>query len=251
MIIRTLTQWMVWASLTVSALQSAHAGVMPERTRLIFHEGQSQRSLMLANTNAYPVVVQAWIDNGEGNQAPENAVSTMVALPSVFRLQSGAIQGLRIVQDARSLPKDRESVSWLNLYEIPPTKAVAPLIATQVAVAMNTQMKVFYRPANLPMPPEKMAAALSFSLKQQAGAWVLVCHNPTPYHASFSSLRVTAKGLDAVNAKTLDMMTPPLSEKTYPLESLNFNGQPSLAVSYTLIDDEGHYHDGSTDVQVL
>ncbi|KQB51829.1 hypothetical protein AQS70_04435 [Pseudomonas endophytica] len=239
------------AYLAVSVVQSAAAGVMPEKTRLIFHEGQSHRSLMLANTNAYPVVVQTWVDNGEGNQAPENAVSTMVALPSVFRLQAGAIQGLRIVQDASSLPKDRESVSWLNIYEIPPTKAVAPLIATQVAVAMNTQMKVFYRPANLPIPPEKMAASLTFSLKQQAGGWVLICHNPSPYHASFSSLRLVAQGHDYAKAKTQDMMTPPLSEKTYPLESINLAGQVGLAVSYTLIDDEGHYYDGNTTVQRL
>ena len=77
-------QLLLWGGLVLSALQSAHAGVMPERTRLIFHEGQTQRSLMLANTNTYPVVVQTWLDNGEGNQAPENAVSTMVALPSVW-----------------------------------------------------------------------------------------------------------------------------------------------------------------------
>ena len=243
-------QLLLWGCLVLSALQSAYAGVMPERTRLIFHEGQTQRSLMLANTNTYPVVVQTWLDNGEGNQAPENAVSTMVALPSVFKLQAGAIQGLRIVQDASSLPKDRESVSWLNIYEIPPTKTIGPMLATQVAVAMNTQMKVFYRPANLPVPPEKMATLLTFSLKQHAGGWILVCHNPTPYHASFSSLSVMDEGRERANAKTLDMMTPPLSDKPYSLASFSLDVQSKLTVNYTLIDDEGHYHDASTTVKI-
>lgn len=244
-------QLILWTCMALNFELTAYAGVMPDKTRLIFHEGQSQRSLMLANTNAYSVVVQTWIDNGEGNQSPENTASTMVAIPSVFKLQSSAIQGLRIVQDSSSFAKDRESVSWLNIYEIPPTKTITPLISTQVAVAMNTQIKIFYRPANLPIPPEKVSSLLSFSLKQQAGSWVLVCHNPTPYHASFSSLGVVGKGNERVYAKALDMMTPPLSDKAYPLAPFSLGHQNNIIVNYTLIDDEGHYNDGSSIVQIL
>ncbi|WP_194287760.1 fimbrial biogenesis chaperone [Pseudomonas helleri] len=111
-------------------------------------------------------------------------------------------------------------------------------------------MKVFYRPANLPVPPEKMATLLTFSLKQHAGGWVLVCHNPTPYHASFSSLSVMDEGRERAHAKTLDMMTPPLSDKPYSLASFSLDVQGKLTVNYTLIDDEGHYHDASTTVKI-
>ncbi|KTC54497.1 hypothetical protein AO262_26610 [Pseudomonas fluorescens ABAC62] len=228
----------------MSASSIARAGVMPEQTRLIFHEGQTQRSLMLANTNPYPVVVQTWIDNGEGNRAPENSTSAMIALPSVFRLQPQAVQGLRIVYDGSALPNDRESVSWLNLYEIPPAKADAPALSTRIAVAMNTQMKIFYRPAHLPSAPENMASSLTFRIEQQAGAWVLVCHNPSPYHASFSSLRVGVQGHEQPVAKALDMMAPPLGDKAYPLGGFSAGAQASVPVSYTLIDDGGHYVDG-------
>ncbi|WP_339434721.1 molecular chaperone [Pseudomonas orientalis] len=235
---------LVWVCFAMSASSISHAGVMPEQTRLIFHEGQTQRSLMLANTNPYPVVVQTWVDDGEGNRAPENSTSAMIALPSVFRLQPQALQGLRIVYDGSALPKDRESVSWLNLYEIPPAKTDAPALPTRIAVAMNTQMKIFYRPAHLPSQPESMAGSLTFRIEQQAGAWVLVCHNPSPYHASFSSLRVSATGHEYPVAKALDMMTPPLSEKTYPLGHFTDDARASVPVNYTLIDDDGHYLDG-------
>lgn len=235
---------LVWACFAMSASSILHAGVMPEQTRLIFHEGQTQRSLMLANTNPYPVVVQTWVDDGEGNRAPENSTSAMISLPSVFRLQPQALQGLRIVYDGSALPKDRESVSWLNLYEIPPAKADAPELPTRIAVAMNTQMKIFYRPAHLPSQPESMASSLTFRIEQQAGAWMLVCHNPSPYHASFSSLRVGATGHEYPVAKALDMMTPPFSEKTYPLGHFTDDARASVPVNYTLIDDEGHYLDG-------
>ncbi|WP_353231748.1 fimbrial biogenesis chaperone [Pseudomonas helleri] len=235
---------LIVAALGLGTAHCVQAGIMPEQTRLIIHEGDSQRSLMLANTNTYPVVVQTWIDNGEGTQAPENASNAMLALPSVFRMQPGAVQGLRIVYDGSPQPKDRESVSWLNIYEIPPTKTEVPLATTQVAVAMNTQMKVFYRPANLPSSPEKMAAALTFSIERRGNGWVLLCHNPTPFHASFSSLRLSVQGRELPVSKTLDMMAPPLSDKVYALDGFNAGAMTSVGVNYTLIDDGGHYQDG-------
>lgn len=241
---------MAWFYLAVAAAHVASAGIMPERTRLVFHEGQTQRSLMLANTNAYPVVVQTWIDNGEGNQTPETTESATIALPSVFRLQPGALQGLRIIFDGRSLPKDRESVSWLNIYEIPPAKLHPTPLDTQVAVAMNTQMKIFYRPAKLPGDPARLAEALTFSVERKAAGWVLICHNPTPYHASFSSLRLRLKNAELPVAKTLDMMTAPFSDKVYLLEGFAAPGASTVALSYTLIDDGGHYQDGNATARV-
>lgn len=229
--------------LLLTSEQNALAGVMPERTRLIFTEGQSQRSLMLANTNSYPVVVQTWIDNGEGDRAPENAVAPMIVLPSVFRLQPGALQGLRIIYNGEPMPKDRESVFWLNLYEIPPTKADTA-DTSQVAVAMNTQMKIFYRPRVLPSLPEHIADKLTFLLEKQDSKWVLVCRNGSPYHASFSSLQVVAATSKHPVAKTVDMMTPPLSEKRYDLDLSAAMGSEATQVNYTLIDDNGHYADG-------
>ncbi|MFJ2364014.1 molecular chaperone [Pseudomonas sp. NPDC087697] len=228
--------------------QSAQAGVMAEQTRLIFTEGQRQRSLMLANTNTYPVVVQTWIDNGEGDRAPENAVAPMIALPSVFRLQPGALQGLRIIYSGDPLPKDRESVIWLNLYEIPPAKAHAT-DTTQVAVAMNTQMKIFYRPKGLSSLPEQVPAALTFRLEKQNADWVLVCRNNSPYHASFSSLRLVTGAGEQPVTKSLDMMAPPLSEKRYGLDLSTSTDTGAIQVRYTLIDDNGHYQDGNATLQ--
>jgi P pilus assembly chaperone PapD len=225
------------------ALAVAHAGVMPERSRVIVYPGKPQQALMLANTNAYPVVVQTWIDNGEGNQAPENAVSSLVALPSVFRLQPGGLQGLRIIYDGSPLPQDRESVSWLNIYEIPPSKPKVPLRAPQVAVAMNTQVKVFYRPAGLPEVSPKVLEDLSFFLVRKDAEWVLICHNPGPFHVSFSALRVQLPGREWPVERTLDMMASPLSEKTYRIPGLNAVRQQQVPVTYTWIDDDGHDHE--------
>lgn len=57
--------------LTVLFVQSVEAGIMPASSRIIYRDGDRETTLMLVNTNDYPVLVQSWVDNGEGS--PEAA----------------------------------------------------------------------------------------------------------------------------------------------------------------------------------
>jgi len=168
----------------------ACAGLLAAATRVIVGEGQRDVSLMLANTNDYPVIVQTWVDRGEANP---DVLAPFVSLPSVFHLPPQAVQGLRILLvDAQTLPRDRESVFWLNLHEVPPTRnATAREPRDTLALAMNTALKIFYRPKDLPRVD--VAAQLRFALERVAGTWVITCRNPTPYHASFTTLEVVTK----------------------------------------------------------
>lgn len=126
--------------LTVLFVQSVEAGIMPASSRMIYRDGDREKTLMLVNTNDYPVLVQSWVDNGEGS--PEAASPPFVVLPPVFRLAARRTQGLRIIYNHDPLPQDRESAFWLNLYEMPPeTPHQDP---THLTLAMNTQLKVFY-----------------------------------------------------------------------------------------------------------
>ena len=243
----TLTRLLMLALLCVFILP-AQAGVMASRTRVIYDEGQNQRSLMLANINPYPVVVQTWVNDGEDQQAPEKSTSPMIALPSVFRMQPGAVQGLRIIYNGDQLPKDRESVFWLNLYEIAPTSTPTPAPQAAVALAMNTQMKIFYRPKNLPSTAEDMPKVLTFTLEQQGEQWVLVLRNPTPYHASMASLRLVDNDKQMAVPQTLDMMAPPYGEKRYRMAPGSQINPKGLKVSFTWVDDGGHFHTATAPV---
>lgn len=224
----------------------AQAGIMASSTRVIYEQGQNERSLMLANINAYPVVVQTWVNEGEDQQTPENSTSPLITLPSVFRMQAGAVQGLRIVHNGDALPSDRESVFWLNLYEIAPKAANKSAEQTSVALAMNTQMKIFYRPKNLPSLPQDMAKSLSFKLEKQGDQWQLVLRNPTPYHASLASLKLIDQGREMAIPPLPEMMALPLSEKRYPLASNSLVSPADLKVNFTWIDDGGHFQTMTT-----
>ena len=72
-------------SLTTGLLtaNSVSAGILAAKTRLLFEEGQSERSLMLANVNDYPVILQTWVDQGQGS--PDHAEIPFITLPPVSK----------------------------------------------------------------------------------------------------------------------------------------------------------------------
>ncbi|ATV17971.1 Pili assembly chaperone [Pseudomonas syringae pv. theae ICMP 3923] len=238
-----LIPWLVSALLGLIGNTCA-AGVMADHTRLIFNEGQAQESLMLANTNAYPVVIQTWVDKGQGDNLPQNIVSAFIAMPAVFRLQPSALQSLQVILTDRNLPVDRESVFWLNLYEIPPRQDASAPDTTRVTLAMNTQLKIFYRPKNLPIAPEQLTNALHFRLEQTADSVLLVCRNDSPYHASFASVRLIQGDKIVAGISDTDLLSSPYSERRYHLDQNLLKSHDQLQVRYELIDDTGRAKPG-------
>ncbi len=70
-------------------------------------------------------MVQTWVDNGDANPAPGSVNAPFVSVPPLFSLAPQRMQGIRLIYNQSPLPKDRESVFWLNVYEIPPGLASA------------------------------------------------------------------------------------------------------------------------------
>lgn len=246
-------RWGGWVSRVVllagcAVAPAAQAGVMAESTRVIYLEGQKERTLMLANTNAYPVLVQVWTNHGEEALAPQQALTPLVVVPPVFRLQPGALQGLRLILSSEHLPTDRESVFWLNIYEVPPTLSKTSVPGPRVAVAMNTQMKVFYRPKALAEPGHTLVTGLRFALRSEGNQKCLWVHNPSPYHASFSSLKLEAHGHEVAVIPAHDMMTSPMSERCYALPA-NPADMAQAQVRFVLVDDSGHFEQGAAQLE--
>jgi P pilus assembly chaperone PapD len=146
---------------------SIQAGILAAKTRLVFKEGAHEQSLMLANTNEYSITLQTWIDWGEGN--PDAREIPFLVLPPLVKITSEGIQGIRIVYNRKPLPIDRESVFWLNLYEIPKTKRTNNQVAN-MSLAMDTQLKLFYRPKQITkMSPAIIVKYLKFKIIEEPG----------------------------------------------------------------------------------
>ncbi len=219
-------------------MQTAHAGVMAAATRIIYHAKAHEKSVMLANTNPYPVIVQNWVDEGAGE--PESAAAPFISLPPVLRLAPGEKQGLRIIYNQAPLPQDRESVFWLNLYEIPPEKIENEKEAvSRLRLVMNTQLKIFFRPAGLSLTPEEAVSKLAFHLLHKEDGWFIECENPTPLHISFTSLSLlNGKQAQAVQQEP-DMMTAPYSKRRYRLSASTAPITHNNLVRFYYLNDNG------------
>ena len=180
----------IMSLLSVSSLY-LHAGIMASSTRLVYVEGENQKSLMLVNTNKYSVLTQLWVDDGEVN--PDYKDAPFVVIPPVFSLKPEEIKGVTIIYNGMRLPKDRESVFWLNLYEIPAVRKTS-LEQDYLNLAMNMQMKIFYRPKSLTkFDLIDVQKKLKFSFVETENSYVIKAENPTPYYISIMNINLLNK----------------------------------------------------------
>lgn len=89
-------------------------------------------------------------------------------------------QTLRIIMASDHLPKDKESVYWLNLQDIPPA-----LKGSGIAIALRTKLKLFYRPEALLKDRKGAEEGISLQVRPD-GRTMLV--NTTPYIYAIGSL---------------------------------------------------------------
>ncbi|WP_337265223.1 fimbrial biogenesis chaperone [Serratia sp. MMO-151] len=218
----------------------AQAGVIVESSRVVFSAADRERSLMLSNGNPYPVIVQAWIDDGSPEGTPETAGDVPVLpLPGLFRLEPGEKKNLRLLATQIKQPQDRESLYWLNIYEIPPTDAKLPPGVSAVKVAVRLQLKTFYRPQHLKIDVDQLTAQQQFSLIRLPGVLKLKVENASPYYATFSAAKLTGGGKSSL--ADIGMLAP-FSSKTLEIGG-EANWQPD-SISYILVNDDGNGVEG-------
>ncbi|VDY45148.1 fimbrial assembly chaperone StbE [Salmonella enterica subsp. enterica serovar Daytona] len=124
---RNYRQWLVFSKVILTLLGltgwygPAQAAVNIDRTRIIFASDEVAQSLTLSNDNTTPMLLQVWTDAGNIDASPDNSKTPLVALPPVFKMQPGELRTLRLLLSSRQqLATDRESLFWLNIYQIPP-----------------------------------------------------------------------------------------------------------------------------------
>lgn len=247
----------------LSTSSGLEAGLLANATRVIYDAHDREKSLIVANTNTYPVINQVWVDDGS-NQI-EFADPPFVVLPAVFKMSAGEMKALRIVYNDLALAQDRESVYWINLYEIP--SVASDLSASnQLHMAMNTRIKIFYRPTALtPMSISAMAASLEFQCRSEPSlntaqsapqvqhpTLIIRVRNPTPYHVTFLSLSIASSlptQLDQMqyrklySANQMQNMIAPFSHTEFMLQQADLNLQSMPKLRFSLIDDDGKSQD--------
>ncbi|WP_146673271.1 fimbria/pilus periplasmic chaperone, partial [Salmonella enterica] len=100
---------------------AGQADIIISGTRIIYDANKKDVSVRLENKGKSPLLVQNWIDLGNDNAEPGSIKAPFAATPPVSRIESKRGQSIKIMYTgAESLPKDRESVFWFNVLEVPP-----------------------------------------------------------------------------------------------------------------------------------
>ncbi|WP_145600858.1 fimbrial biogenesis chaperone [Yersinia frederiksenii] len=168
---------------------SVQASVVISGTRVIYPENQKEVTVKVTNMGSGPVVLQSWIDNGDVNARPETLKVPFVLTPPINRVEPNKSQTLRISYTGTTLPKDRESVFWLNVLEIP-AKADTNSKQNYLQMAYRSRIKLFFRPQGLIGNPNDAAKSLVWT-KVSGG---LKATNSTPFHISLVTVGVNIGG---------------------------------------------------------
>lgn len=210
----------------------AHAAVGLDRTRAVFSGDSKSLTLNITNDNKQiPYLAQAWL---EDEKEKKLTTGPLVVTPPVQRLEAGSKGMVRVMAPgAATLPQDRESLFWFNLREIPP-KSEKPNV---LQIALQTRIKLFYRPAALKTKPNAVWQD-KLVLHSQADGWRI--ENPTPYYITVIGIGATAelaeKGeFEAVMVAPKSSVVSKGKTTTTPyLTYINdYGGRPTLAFTCT------------------
>ncbi|MDR4899014.1 fimbrial chaperone [Yersinia kristensenii] len=192
-------KWGMVTLLSMAVCSNAMAAFVLNGTRFIYEEGKRNLSFEVTNQAEETFGGQVWVDNtNQGNGV------YMVPAPPFFKVGANQRQIVRIMKTDSHLPTDRESLFWLNVQEIPPKPKTAD--ANVLAVAVNTKVKLIYRPKSL--IEGRKEAEKNIKLVKKDGKTYL--SNPTPYY--FAVIGVKANGqavkLSSAEQNALAQMAP-------------------------------------------
>ncbi|MCX8980852.1 fimbrial chaperone [Citrobacter portucalensis] len=202
------------------------AAFVLDGTRVIYNAGQKNASVQVTNASDRTYGGQVWLTNAD---QPKETVY-LVPSPSFFKVSAKGVQTVRILNVNNSLPADRESLFKLNVQEIPPKPDNTADGSAVLSFAMNTQIKLFWRPQSL--REGRPEAEKKLTITQHDGqVWL---KNPTPYYFAVTGIKRDGKKLTLQERYMSGLTTlPPFSEAATGLAAIDGK------VSVDAIDDFG------------
>ncbi|EMN5548496.1 fimbrial chaperone [Enterobacter cloacae] len=180
------------ASVSVFAL-NASADIVISGTRIIYPESAKDVTVSMDNRGTRPLLVQTWLDDGRDSTNPQELKLPFIVTPPVSRVEPQKGQTVRITWLGQTLPKDKESLFWFNVLEVPP-KAKESDNQSMLQLAFRTRIKLFFRPTGLKGEPTEAAKNLKWSQTRQGQKVVLSAKNDSPYYVSLASASLISGG---------------------------------------------------------
>ncbi|WP_337013342.1 fimbrial assembly chaperone [Pantoea sp. AS142] len=205
---------------------SVWAVVNVDKTRVVFNQSDLTQSINVINSGQNETFLQLWTDDGDLTLSPDASITPVIVIPPVVKMYPGEMRSLRLMLTSRqALPADKESLYWLNIYQIPALKKELNAAARKVVLPLRIRMKIFIRPAGLNAPQTTDPEKLRFAARGDK----ITLTNPTPW---FMSMTVNPKGQQSIK----DIILAPYSDLQIESRTTLKSGD---SVNYAVINDQG------------
>jgi chaperone protein EcpD len=246
MALTDLLRWMAMACLVLvctMAVPDSQAGVVLNGTRFVYPSQEKEISIKLTNQGKGPVLVKTWLDNGDVTALPETIKLPFTLTPPIFRMEADKETALRLTYTGdASLPKDRESLFWLNVMEVPPRNSDKKVEGeSTLQLAFRYRLKLLFHPEGLSGTAKDAATNLAWSMigNGDHSESVLRVTNNRPYYVSLVEVKLMQDG----HATTVEPETiAPFSSHDFVLKKTAKkveNDHGAWSVDYRWIDEWG------------
>lgn len=210
-------------------LADEQGGISLGATRVIFPSDAKSASLSVNNSSSSSVfLLRSWVGPYHEN---EKTTAPFIITPPLYRLDSENNIQLRInAIRTDTLAQDRESVFMVNVMAIPPEKEDnQPSAGSLVRIAVNSRVKLFYRPQRLNNPQQVNDAYHTLQVVKSSG--FITVKNPSPYYITLGKVFINGK---ENKDRGTDLMMPPMGgEVKLPVS------EKSGRFTYQVINDFG------------
>uniref|UniRef100_UPI0030D76C60 fimbrial biogenesis chaperone n=2 Tax=Pseudomonas sp. JAI120 TaxID=2723063 RepID=UPI0030D76C60 len=220
---------------------TAQASVVINSTRIVYLQDDKEVSIRLHSKNQAPVLIQAWLDNGDEYSTPDLATAPFILTPPIFRMEPGKQQVVRLAYTGEALPSAQESLFWFNVLEVP-SRSHGGQPGDQLQFAFHSRIKLFWRPSNLPYGVEAAPGKLLWRSVSTEQGLALEVLNPTPYHVTFERIEVRVAGRRHVRepaASSAENMVTPGGRARFELPRLSPPMGSAASVEFQTLDDFG------------
>ncbi|MFV0345587.1 MAG: fimbrial chaperone [Bacteroidales bacterium] len=223
----------LWFGLLVLTFQ-VNAAFTLNGTRFIYDEDSNNVSVEVSNESNVTYGGQIWVSNFRDNDKDVYLIPS----PSFFKVEGKQKQVVRIMEVNNNLPKDRESLFWINVQEVPPVPEASEG-GSSLALAMNIQVKLIYRPSSV--KEQRNNAEQKIRLVKDGLNMYL--ENPTPFYFAVSGILYDGEFVNVGNDNQISRLAPfsrvhvvdidiPAAKAVVSVEAINdFGGKQLYEIS--------------------
>jgi len=220
----------ILASILAAFLWSSvsHAALTLNVDRLVYKENEGDASLTIHSTEERAYLIQSWLDAGDSTVKKD---LPFVVTPPLFRLAPYSDNVIRIMYLGNGLPKDRESLYWLDVKGVPGLNDEESKAESRMVLAINNRIKFFFRPAGLKGDQGDAMKQLHWT---QSGS-TITAKNDSPFYLVLSNINCDKETIP-VSVIDNNTVIQPFGSKSFKLKHAPATGSN---VEWNALNDFG------------